>query len=252
MKKSLHIITKVFSRIVTRAGKTSVHIWALAIVLVCAFFIALYLYANWQSNKTFDAEYAVYNTFAGQTDNTAYIPGAQTNPVRIALDQDLTLVLNQSVTAPLRLKAAAQGLVDLKNSESQIEAISSTTDKVDAQIAKMQIDSLKNPASSNRARSIIALAKDRSSIISNIRAYSYRSDFEIGQIFNTIITDKGVLTSAYVASLNGEIPQVETEFDQRSNLYAELQTTAQKIATIYAGTSASAQAGTQTSTTSGQ
>lgn len=111
---------------------------------------------------------------------------------------------------------------------------------VDAQIAKMQVNTLDNAAPNDRARSIIALAKTRSSIVADIRAYSYRTDFEISEIFNTIIADKGVLTNAYVISLNDEIPAVETEFDQRSNLYLELQSTAQKIADTYAGTSKSA------------
>ena len=144
--------------------------------------------------------------------------------------------MDQSNSAPKRLAFATQGLVDLKDSESQIGDISSTTDKVDAEIAKMQVDTLDNVAPSDKARSIIALAKTRSSTISDIRAYSYRTDFEISQIFSTIIADNGVLTNAYIISLNNEIPAVETEFDQRSNLYLELQNTAQQIADTYAGT----------------
>ena len=243
MKKILHTIHSFFRRIFGSVRTSSVHVRVLAIIGFCALCVALYLYANQQSDNTFVTEYAAYDTLAAQADNAAYIPGAQTNPVRVALDQDLTEVLDQSISVPKRLAFADQGLADLKDSESQIDAISSTTEKVDAQVAKMQVNMLDNAAPNDKARSIIALAKQRSSIISDIRAYSYRTDFEISEIFTTIIADKGVLTNDYVVSLNNEIPAVETEFDQRSNLYLELQNTAQQIVNTYSGTSPPTSAG---------
>ena len=236
MKKILHTIHSFFHWLTAYARRSSVHVRALSIIVFCALIVGAFIYVTQRSDSAFDAEYAVYNDLASQADNAAYIPGAETDPVRVALDQDLTEVLDQSNSAPKRLAFATQGLVDLKDSESQIGDISSTTDKVDAEIAKMQVDTLDNVAPSDKARSIIALAKTRSSTISDIRAYSYRTDFEISQIFSTIIADNGVLTNAYIISLNNEIPAVETEFDQRSNLYLELQNTAQQIADTYAGT----------------
>jgi hypothetical protein len=244
MKKILHTIHSFFRRLAAYVRGSSVHARALSVIIVCALIVGAFMFVTQQSGKAFDAEYAVYDTLAAQADNAAYIPGAQTNPVRVALDQDLTEVLDQTIDAQKRLAFADQGLIDLKDSESQIDDISSTTDEVDAQIAKMQVNTLDNAAPDDRARSIIALAKQRSSIIADIRAYSYRTDFEISQIFNTIIADKGVLTNAYVISLNNEIPAVETEFDQRSNLYLELQNTAQQIADTYTGTSPPAPVGT--------
>jgi hypothetical protein len=240
MKKLLHLIHSFFRRIFASARRSSVHVHALSIIVICGVIIGAFIFATRQSDKTFDTEYAVYNDLAAQADNSAYIPGAVTNPIRVALDRDLTEVLDQSNAAPKRLAFATQGLADLKYSENQIGDISSTTAKVDAQIAIMQVNNVDNAAPNEKARSIIALAKTRSSIISDIRAYSYRTDFEISQIFSTIITDKGVLTNDYVISLNNEIPTVETEFNQRSNLYTQLQNTAQKIAQTYAGTSPTA------------
>jgi len=236
MKKTLHTIYVLFHRTITAARRSSVHVRALSIVIVCGMVVGAFIYMTHRSESAFDVEYAAYTDLASQADNAAYIPGAETNPVRVALDQDLTEVLDQSNSVARRLAFADQGLVDLKDSEAQIDTISSTTDKVDVQVAKMQVNTLDNAAPNDKARSIIVLAKKRSSIISDIRAYSYRTDFEISQIFNTIIADKGALTSSYIISLNNEIPAVGAEFDQRSNLYRELQNTAQQIADTYAGT----------------
>jgi len=87
----------------------------------------------------------------------------------------------------------------------------------------MQVDLLKASFSGQTAREIVALAKRRSSMISDIRAYSYRADFEVGQIFDHITGDKGQLTDAYVTELNTDIPEMESKFDKRTNLYTDLQ-----------------------------
>jgi hypothetical protein len=200
---------------------------------VCILFGGMFFYSSKQSDTTFEKEYAIYDDLAAQADNAAYIPGAQVNPIRLELDHTLAQVLDQSTSPSNRLSLSTQGLEYLTVSEAQIAAISSTSAKVDAHIAKMQIDSLNTITSSDAARQIIALAKNRSSVISDIRAYSYRADFEIRQIFDRIVTDKGTLTSAYIVELNNEIPAVEAQFNQRSNLYTELQSTSQKIHDIY-------------------
>ena len=139
MKKFLITLYSIPGKLVTKARRSSVHVRALAIVVFCVLCVALYLYANRQSDNTFAIEYSAYDVLAQQADNAAYVPGAQNNPVRVALDQDLTAVLDQTVSAPKRLAFATQGLADLKDSESQIDLISSTTAKVDAQVAKMQV-----------------------------------------------------------------------------------------------------------------
>ncbi len=230
-----NIIRSVTRAITVSIRSSSVHVRALAIILLCGLLMGAYLFATRESDKTFDTQYAAYAPLASSADNAAYVPGASTNPVRIALDQVLTGVLDQSVTSSKRLELANQGLDILKQSEEQIASISSTTAKVDALVAKMQVDALSGAASSDKTREIITLAKDRSSTISDIRAYSYHTDFEIHQIFDRVVKDHGELTQAYVTELNGEIPTVEAEFDKRSSLYAKLQSTASRIEDVYAG-----------------
>ena len=206
----------------------------------CVIGIGIYLYATHQSDQTFAQEYASYTELAAQDDNAAYIPGAQVNPVRIELDQNLTQMLTGHITDTQRLALAQQGLGFLNDSKGQIDSITTIDDKVKAQVAKMQVNLLSNFASDDNARQIIVLAKERSSIISDIRAYSYRTDFELSQIFNTIIKDKGALTPTYTIELNNEIPTVQKEFDQRSSLYEELQTTSQQISAAYTALTGSA------------
>ena len=226
--------------IVRAVRRTSLNVRVAAFLIFCGLCVAAYIYSTHQSDQTFNLEYAVYANLAGEADNAAFVPGAQTNPVRIALDQDLTRALDQSISAANRLQFATQGLADLKESLSQIDTISSTTAKVDIEIAKMQVAALGDVSSSDRGRQIISLAKQRSSIISDIRAYSYHTDSEIQQIFQHLVDSQGVLANDYVISLNNEIPTVETEFDKRTALYTQLQNTAQQIDNIFHGTNAQA------------
>jgi hypothetical protein len=102
----------------------------------------------------------------------------------------------------------------------------------------MQVQALASLASSDQARQIIALAKSRASIISDIRAYSYRTDFDINTIFTRLVADRGALTDQYVLDLNSQIPAVEASFNKRSDLYTELQNTSDSIASIYSSLSA--------------
>jgi hypothetical protein len=238
-----NILLNIFSGLIASFGAvvriirgSSIHVRVIALLLLIGACTALYIYSTHQSDKTFDIEYAQYAALAAQADNAAYIPGAQGNPVRVELDQTLTQVLDQSTPAAARLKLAGDGLGFLNEAESQIADISSTTAKVDVQVAKMQVDALSAVSSSDKARAILALVKTRSSIISDIRAYSYRTDLEISQIFQHLIDAKGALTSAYIIQLNNEIPAVETEFNKRSNLYTDLQNIAQQIDNTYNGT----------------
>ena len=211
----------------------SIHLKVAAFLLACALIAVWAYFATRQTDHTFSDDYVIYAAKAAAADNAAYIPGASDNPVRVALDQVLTQILEGRVTDPERLALATQGLSLLTQSEAQIGDISSSSAKVDAAIAKMQLDELNGFAPSAEVGEIIGLAKDRQSTISDIRAYSYHADFEIEQIFNTVVQDKGVLTDDYIVSLNNEIPAVETEFDHRTALYAELQATAEKIDADY-------------------
>ncbi len=234
LKKALHPLYSFLVGIPGAIRRASIHVKVAIVLLVCAAVVGGFIYANRQTDHTFAKDYAAYANIAAQGDNAAYIPGAENNPVRVAIEQALTQILQGQVTDAARLTLSTEGLSLLQQSEAQIGDISSTSAQVDVAIAKMQVDVLNGFAPSAQVAQIIALAKDRESTISDIRAYSYKSDFETEQIFNTIITDKGVLTQAYIVQLNDEIPQVESEFDARSALYTQLQNTAQQIADDYA------------------
>jgi hypothetical protein len=214
------------------------NVQSLIVVVICALSLSVFAYYAQRANSTFADEYAAYASLADTTDNSAFIPGAANNPVRQDLNLVLQQVLGKGTKVPDRLKLSQQGLADLTDSKKQIDAITETADKVDTMIAQMQVDSLNNFASSDRERAVLTLAKQRASIVSDIRAYSYRADFDIGNIFNHIISDKGQLTDAYVIELNNEVPDVEVQFDKRSQLYSQLQGMSQKISDAFAGRSA--------------
>ena len=236
-KKILHTLYSFVSAFARTIRDSSIHVRTVALLLVCAIGVGVFLYGNRATDQTFSTDYAIYADIAAQADNAAYVPGAQSNPVRVALDQALTQILEGTISDSERLTLANEGLTLVQQSEDQIGDISSTSAKVDVAIAKMQVDVLNGFAPSAKVAQIIALAKERQSITSDIRAYSYKADFETSQIFTTIVADKGELTDAYITELNAEIPDVETEFDKRSDLYDQLFTTAQQIGDLYASVS---------------
>jgi hypothetical protein len=175
------------------------------------------------SSSRFARDYEVYAFLAKTHQDKAYIPGAPNNPVRIELNQVLSDVLGTPMSTKDRLASSKKGLLLVEELDKQIEDISKAGDAADIAIAKMQIDMLDAFSISQRARELVALAKKRAAIISDIRAYSYRADFEVEKIFNHIIADGGRLRDAYILELNAAIPALEVQFDSRQNLYNDLQ-----------------------------
>jgi hypothetical protein len=145
----------------------------------------------------------------------------------------LTQVLALPMTPAERLKLSNDGLTLLSALSDQIKAIDKTKDAADTEIAKMQLAALGGLGASDSTKQLLALTKKRSQIVSDIRAYSYRANFETGIIFNRIITDGGKLTPAHVTELNNEVPDLETQFNKRSNLYTELGTVTSSIEETY-------------------
>ena len=229
----MNIITHTIRSILTTLRSLSLHVRVALFLILCALGVGTYWYSSRQYDLRFFQEYAIYAPLAETQDTAAYTPGSPTNPLRIQMNQVLTQVLLRQTTAADRLALATHGLELIKDSEKQIDAITAVGDKVDTEIAKMQVQALSSLASSDQARQIIALAKTRASIISDIRAYSYRTDFDINTIFTRVVADHGVLTDQYVIDLNNQIPAVEASFNKRSDLYTELQSTSDNIATIY-------------------
>ncbi len=181
------------------------------------------------SSAQFARDYEVYAFLAKTQQNDAFIPGAPNNPVREQLNRILSDVLTKKMSAAERLALVKGGQASLDEADAQIDQITISTEAADTAIAKMQVDTLRAFSISQTARELIALAKKRSATISDIRAYSYRADFEIRQIFDRIIADDGRLSDAYIKELNAAIPEMESQFDKRSGLYNELQKIGEEI-----------------------
>lgn len=193
-----------------------------AAILLVLLIIALVWYFNWRSSSQFDKEYADYAVLAKEQATAAYLPASSDDPTRQQLDIVLSEALDSGTSQARRLQDAQQGLALITQMETEIAAIGDTSDKANTVIAQMQVGSADALSSGGLPQELISLAKQRSSVIEDIRGLSSRADFETSQIFQGIIAQNGALTPAYIDTLNDEIPQVETEFDQRTDLYTQL------------------------------
>jgi len=192
----------------------------LAIVILVAF---LYK-SDGNTNTNFKDVYAQYVGVAKEHEIAAYIPGIPENTVRERLNQILSEILVEEISASQRLSISKEGLDLIKISERQIDAIGDTGVLVGGAITKMK----KNSSQINSfrlkedAQEIIDLAQTRFDIISDIRGLSYKANHRTVEIFKRIISDNGKLTDTHVRNLNQQITEAEEQFDTRSRLYAEL------------------------------
>ena len=184
--------------------------------------IGLSLYFASRSTSHFASEFSQYETLAQAQETAAYLPASPENDIRKQLNLDLSLALEDKTTAQERFSYAEDGLRQLSALNAEVDAIGDAGEKADVLIAQMQIDSLKDFATSGQTRELIALAKQRSGIVEDIRGLSYRANFDTENIFKHLIDDKGVLSPDYVEELNNDIPAVEAQFDHRSSLYDQL------------------------------
>lgn len=192
----------------------------LAAVLLCAVFVSGVLY---YLAKQGGEEYVTYAALAQAHSDAAYLAGAQNNPIRQELNRELALSLSPSASNAERLTHAQGGLQLLVLAEQQIDEIGTVGAKVDTLVAKMQVEALSGFVHGGMTWELITLAKRRSAIIADIRGLSYRANFEAKQILEQIVKDGGVLTPAHTTRLNAAIPEMEEQFDRRSNLYRELE-----------------------------
>lgn len=194
----------------------------IGVVVLIAFAAIGFVLLSRKASSQFATEFTAYEKLAAVQETAAYTPAAEDNPVRQQLNVSLSETLQPSISATDRLKDARQGLSLLSQLEKQVDAIGDSSDPANAALAKMQVEMLNDLSVSDSAKSLLSLAKQRSDIIEDIRGLSYRSDFETQKIFDRIVDDKGVLTPAYIAELNNDIPSVEADFDHRSQLYTQL------------------------------
>jgi len=228
MKKiahSIRTVTALLKRLFPRG-----HLGTASVLIVITLTIGGgYYYAAHKSAGTFSQLIARYMALLPQNDAAVFLPGAPNNPVRGELNQVLTQVLSKQTSVSERLKLSAQGNDLVARSEQQLSSISDTGDTMDALIAQMQEMTAGTFTSSDAAHQFIALAKERASIVSDIRAYSYRAEFETKKIFDRVIAEQGRLTDSFIIELNADVPDVERQFNSRTNLYTDLQDVDGKI-----------------------
>lgn len=207
-------------------------------VIAVGIFTALALFAHHvhASTDRFAQAYRDYAVVANTSDLGALVPGAANNPVRMQINDVLTQVLANKMSNAQRLELAKHGLDLLTYSKGQIDAISPKLDAADASAKEMaaSIDFVTSIFANGLPEKIVVLAKDRSAAISDIRAYSYRADFETEKIFQHIVGDNGALPDSYITELNNDIPTAEADFNSRQNRYYDLQNIAGEIGQDFA------------------
>lgn len=203
---------------------------SISIVLAC---IALG-YAWYASTQALAADARKYADAYKALSDAAFLPGAAANPVRSAANRALVEVLTGTLSPAERIERARDGQSLLKDIELEIDAIPdvrSTADTARERLVARQY-TVGGLWHAKRLRDIGGLAAEQGVLVEDIRGLSYGANYHTDKIFSRVIADTGVLDSAFVATLNAEIPQVEEQFNRRSNLYADLQQVDYKMETL--------------------
>jgi hypothetical protein len=173
----------------------------------------------------FVIEYQRYAALSSEHSNYAFAPGVSSNPVRNELNRVLSEVLARPMGGGERLQLAERGLDLLKGMELQIDRIGSAGEAAEAQLNTAEWAGYKfgNIFAREKVRAVFLHAREEAAIIGDIRGLSYRANFHTEQILKRVVEDGGALTAEHVSALNRELPQVEIQFNERTNLYTKLQ-----------------------------
>lgn len=197
--------------------------------------VGWFVYASMQASAQYDEVLASYRDASNREMQAALIPGVKDNPVRRELDRTLAEVLAREMSDDERLKLAQHGLEVLVVAEEQIDSIGEAGAAASHAREQLRQHSLGSSFSfSGSSYELIELAKQRSDIISDIRGLSYRANYHTEDIFKKVVADGGSLTRAHITSLNDLIPKVEEQFNERSNLYFELESVNNRMETLIA------------------
>lgn len=194
--------------------------------------VALHVFARF----SFKAAYNDYAEVAQRHDDAAYIPAVADNDIRKELNIVLARILTEEMSESDRLSLARRGQALLEAAEVQIDDIGEIGSDVSLAIKHMR-ESADIPGALHTAddmRDIIALSEERFRIIGDIRGLSYKAQFTTGQIFKQVIDDGGALDAQYVAKLNKELPEVEEQYNMRTNFYSELESVEGQIQAQFA------------------
>ncbi len=196
------------------------------LILIIVFLIAVLGGAHLFALHRFKPSLALYASAGLRYVEAAVLPTHAENPLRIDLNRSLALSLDKEISSRERLEAAKSGLALLTLAEGDLDAVG-TLGK-DAAAALGEVEKRISPLlffSWDDARELLGLARERELRITDIRALSYRANFEMKKIFDRIIAENGVLSDAHITTLNTLLPEVEAQSDERAGLYRELAAT---------------------------
>lgn len=204
----------------TRIRPTPVALGILLVVVCVTLGAVLY-----RSSASLATDVGVFAASQKLFSESAFLPGAATNPTRDSANRALAAALSTTASPNQRLIAAKDGLVYTKILEGEIDAIATARDTTAGARSQLSNDRFSFSALpwERRISTLLTLADKQAQIIADIRGLSYSANYHTTEIFKQIVADDGALSPAYVAKLNSEIPQVEADFNNRSNLYLELQ-----------------------------
>lgn len=204
--------------------KRILYIGGVAALLVLMYFGVSELFS---STTSFSRAYTTYQSVAQAHDAAAFYPSTNQNPVRRELNSVLADVLVGTLSPDERIKRAERGLTLIQEAETQIDLMGDFVPRVEDALEGMRGSGawFESRKVSNGIDRVIELAEKRLDLIADIRGFSYRANFYTKEIFRRVIDDKGVVTAEHAALLNEQIPLVEEQFDRRSNLYLELEST---------------------------
>jgi len=201
------------------------------IIIASALLLAAYGW-HWFSLSQFEKAYRAYEVQAARHDEAASIPMLPESPLRRDLNRALAGALASEASADERIKFAEEGLALLVLADGNIDAIGEVGEDAMAAILTMEARSSAFGAlhAAPKENRIIEFAHRRHAIIADIRGLSYRANHHTREIFDRIIADNGILTQEHAAALDRLIPDVEEQFNRRSNLYGELENVREVIA----------------------
>lgn len=186
------------------------------------------------ASRRFASQYAAFAAAEAQFETAAYKPAVEANPVRREVGYILSQVLQVPMSDQQRLEMARRGIAHLNDIEGEIDAIKTEGDTVMPLTDALErtASNIGNIRSRDRMREIVALARENAKIIADIRGLSYRSDYYTDEVFERIIDDQGKLTQEHLTYLNDLLPQLEQQFNQRSNLYKTVSDNSKKMQDI--------------------
>lgn len=182
------------------------------------FCIALCVYSY--TVYRFDTALDAYVVAANGQDTAAYIPGAPDNATRRILNRLLAEILTQKLSQEVRMLRAQEGLDALELSEQEIDAIGFMGENVSNTMSTLS--GRFTVLHRGDTQEILRLAQERYDIAADIRGLSYLANHHIAEIFNRVIREGGVMSREHTMELNRKIPEVESDFDRRAQLYREL------------------------------